>query len=86
MFLFFKPLVRVAQAILQERGRTSEEGQIARRWLERVTPETALQIAMVADASDEARSVSQFFDADNYSKAQMTAHVSKFLVQGHLAL
>ncbi|CAE7278036.1 unnamed protein product [Symbiodinium microadriaticum] len=77
--LFFKPLVRVAQAILQERGRSSEEGQIARRWLERVTPESALQIALVADASDEARSVSQFFDADNYSKSEMTAHVSKFL-------
>ena len=67
--LYFRPLVRVAQSILDERGRSSCEGEAARTFLQRLSPQVALQLALIADATDETQSVSRFFDQDTYCKA-----------------
>ena len=77
--LFFQPLLRVAQWILEQRGKNSNEGQLAREWLNTVTAESAFQLALVADATDETMEVNRYFDQDTYSKANITLRVHKFL-------
>ncbi|CAE7194252.1 unnamed protein product [Symbiodinium necroappetens] len=77
--LYLRPLIRVAQSIVAERGRGTPEGETAHRWLSNLSSETALQLAMVADATDETLAVSRFFDKDTYNKAELTAEISKFL-------
>lgn len=77
--LFFKPLLRVAQWIVLQRGKRSPEGNICRQWLMNLTSEAALQLAMVADATDEAMAVNRFFDEKNYCKIGLTEQLHKFL-------
>lgn len=77
--LYFQPLLRVAQWIVQQRGKGSEEGQIARQWLKSVTAESAFQLALVADSTDETMAVNRYFDQDTYSKADLTVQLHKFL-------
>ena len=74
--LFFQPLLRVALWILEQRGKNSDEGQLAREWLNTVTAESAFQLALVADATDETMVVNRYFDQDNFSKADITVQVS----------
>lgn len=78
--LFFQRLLRVVQWILEQRGKNSDEGQLAREWLNAVTAESACQLALVADATtDETMAVNRYFDQDTYSKADITVHMHKFL-------
>ena len=79
--LYFSALVRTAQSILDERGASSEEGRDARSWLIRLTEESAILLAMMADCSDETLSLLQFFDSESYDKSAMTAELDAFLVR-----
>ena len=77
--LYFVPLVRCAQSILDERGRTSTEGRDARLWLSELSDETACTLALMADCSDEALLLNRFLDADGYDKAALTTELVNFL-------
>ena len=79
--LYFGPLVRTAQTILDERGPQSAEGRDARSFLVSLTEERAILLAMMADCSDETLTLLHFFDADDYDKASMTAELTEFLVR-----
>ena len=77
--LFFVPLVRVAQTILDTRGKTSEEGDAARQWLLSLNGESALQMALMAEAADEALSLNRYFDQGRYENSNMTSQLQFFL-------
>ena len=79
--LYFRPLMRVAQSILDERGRRSPEGAIARAWLLRLSPEVAVQLAMVADATEETSELLRYFDRDQYASSETTSQIDKFLLK-----
>ena len=79
--LFFLPLLRVAQSILDERGPASPEGQDAQTWLESVDNESALQLALMADAADEVLILNRFFDKNKYDKAEVCGTLKEFLVR-----
>ena len=77
--LYFIPLLRCAQSILDERGARSEEGRDAHAWLSMVDEESALQLGMMADCSSESLALIRFFDTDNYDKGEITAELGMFL-------
>ena len=79
--LFFVPLIRVAQFILDNRARTTKEAQIARQWLLELDSERALTIAMMADISDEALQMNRFFDSSVWNIAETMATVQDFLTR-----
>ena len=73
--LFFVPLVRVAQTILDTRGKTSEEGDAARQWLLSLDGESALQMALMVEAADEALTLNRYFDQGRYENSNMTSQL-----------
>jgi hypothetical protein len=77
--LYFVPLVRCAQSILDERGRSSSEGRDASLWLAELNDETACQLALMADCADEALILNRFLDADGYDKTALTSELVNFL-------
>eukprot|EP00438_Fugacium_kawagutii_P026541 Skav227898 [mRNA] locus=scaffold4087:164838:166961:+ [translate_table: standard] len=79
--LFFVPLVRVAQYIVDNRGKQTSEAQAARRWLLELDGERALTIAMMADISDEALQLNRFFDSSHWNIAEIMSKVQDFLVR-----
>ena len=77
--LFFVPLVRVAQTILDTRGKTSEEGDAARQWLLSLDGESALQMALMAEAADEALTLNRYFDQGRFENSNITSQLQFFL-------
>lgn len=77
--LYFVPLLRCAQSILDERSKSSAEGRDAHAWLSSMNDESALMMAMMADCADESISLCRFFDRDNYDKSAVTHEVNDYL-------
>jgi hypothetical protein len=77
--LYFVPLLRCAQSILDERGHTSKEGRDAFSWLSMLDDEAALQMALMADCSDEGMMLVRFLDGDDYDKTELSVELQRFL-------
>ena len=77
--LYCVPLVRCAQSILDERGRSSSEGRDASLWLAELNDETACQLALMADCADEALILNRFLGADGCDKTALTSELANFL-------
>lgn len=77
--LYFVPLLRVAQSVLDERGKSSPEGRDSYGWLSSMTDEAALQLAMMADCADESMGLCRFFDKDNYDKSAIVEEIGGFM-------
>ena len=73
------PLIRCAQSIVDERGKSSDEGRCAAQWLSSLDEESLLQMAMMADCSDEALMLVRFFDTDDLGNAVVTSELMTFL-------
>ena len=52
-----------------------------KKWLESVDSESALQLAMMADAADEVLILNRFFDREKYDKAEVWSTLQEFLVR-----
>lgn len=79
--LFFVPLIRVAQFIIDSRDKNTEEAQSAIVWLSRLDGERALMIGLMADASDESLELNRWFDSDKWDIAQITGKTQDFLAR-----
>ena len=79
--LYFLPLQRVAQSILDERARGSEEFISCQTFLESLSGEVCFQMALMADASDEVIVSTRFFDTSNFDKAEMAGTLEGFLTR-----
>ncbi len=76
--LFFHAFVATAIDIAARRAGQSE-GKAAEEFLESLTQERVLQMAMLADAADECMMLLRFFDTEDADPALTSARVSEFM-------
>ena len=69
--LYLEALVRTAQSILDERGRTSPEGKDAESFLMKLDEESIILLGMMADVADETMVLNRFFDQDHLDKSSV---------------
>ena len=77
----FDAVLTTASAVSHAR-KTDCVGQSAAAFLEWVTDESALQVAMLADASDQVMMLVRSNDQDQPDQAEMAMFVSSFLLEG----
>ena len=75
--LFLHPLLLTMVQITEDRKGT-EEASAAARFLDWVTPELCLQMAMMADAAEENLQMTRFFDVENFALEDMSFVISSF--------
>ena len=75
--VFLVPLIRTIQLIAD--SRPGPEGQAARDWLRTVTEEKCLQLALLADVSEETIQLNRFFDQDCFDRSAIGLQLQKFL-------
>ena len=74
--VFIVPLIRTVQLIADTRR---EDGQAARDWLRNLTEEKCLQMALLADVSEETMQLNRFFDQDCFDRSQVGVQLHMFL-------
>ena len=79
--LYLEALVRTAQSILDERGKTSPEGRDAAAFLMSLDDESIILLGMMADVADETMVLNRFFDQDHFDKSVVATEVNRFLQQ-----
>ena len=77
--LYFPAVVATALELQVRRSNNNDMLTRARSFLESVDEEVLLQIAMLADAGDQASAVVRFFDADSFDVADTRHTLSRFL-------
>jgi len=77
--LFFPAVVATALELQVRRSNNTDMVTRARSFLENINEEVLLQIAMLADAGDQASAVVRFFDADSFDVAGTRHTLSRFL-------
>ena len=77
--LYLEALVRTAQSILDERGRTSPEGKDAESFLTMLDEESIILLGMMADVADDTMVLNRFFDQDHFDKSKVAEEVNRFL-------
>lgn len=81
--LWYPALIFVASSILRERGRTSEAGNSALKFLQLAQDEESyVQLAMFADAADENTLMVRYFDqGESFDKSSVAQVLDTFLNQ-----
>ncbi len=77
--LHLDSLFRTAHKIASLRG--SEDGSYASTWLQNITSEGLVQLAMCADAADEGLQLIRFADDEDMDIATVLFHVGQFLAR-----
>jgi hypothetical protein len=77
MLLNFDCVVETAQMIVKRR--TGAESKDADRWLASITEEKMLQLAMVADATDEGLLLTRAMDSEDMDLATLHSDISRFV-------
>ncbi|OLP73506.1 hypothetical protein AK812_SmicGene47234, partial [Symbiodinium microadriaticum] len=75
--LFLHPLLLTMVQITEDR-KGNEEASAAARFLDWVTPELCLQMAMMADAAEENLQMTRFFDVENFALEDLSFVISSF--------
>jgi hypothetical protein len=77
MLLHFDSVIETAEMIMKRRP--GAEGQDAERWLASITEEKMLQLAMVADATDEGLLLTRAMDSEDMDLATQQSDISSFV-------
>lgn len=75
--LFLHPLLLTMVQITEDR-KGNEEASAAARFLDWVTPELCLQMAMMADAAEENLQMTRFFDVETFALEDLSFVMSSF--------
>ena len=76
--LLFDATLACAHVIVAQRGLASPEGRVANTFLADVTEEAYLQLAMMADGSDESLRLIRAADVDYLDESEFPAAVTEF--------
>ena len=78
MLLYLPAFLMTCQKMAEKRKK-DKSGQLARRYLEELTQEQLVQLALLADAGDEGLLLVRAMDHENLDAAEISTHVTAFI-------
>lgn len=77
--LLYLPAFLMTIQMISEKRKNHKAGQLARRYLEDLTQEQLVQLALLADAGDEGLLLVRAMDHDSLDAAEISTHVTAFI-------